>query len=112
MVSITTILHHIQQPWLFEPSADNYYFCESAACQVVYFGNDDTVIDYVRLRSVIAAKERSAEALICHCYGVTRVASLDPQIRAYVVAQTQAGPCACETRNPSGRCCLKDFPKG
>jgi hypothetical protein len=28
-----------------------------------------------------------------------------------VMAQTKAGLCSCDTSNPSGRCCLKDFPK-
>jgi len=39
------------------------------------------------------------------------VALADPGIRDFVVAQTRLGLCACDTRNPSGRCCLIDFPR-
>jgi hypothetical protein len=28
-----------------------------------------------------------------------------------VIEQTRLHNCACDVRNPSGRCCLKDFPK-
>jgi len=30
-------------------------------------------------------------------------------IKAFVIQQTKEGLCACESRNPSGRCCLADF---
>ena len=32
--------------------------------------------------------------------------------KEFVMAQTKAQNCACEIRNPSGKCCLVDFPKG
>jgi len=32
-------------------------------------------------------------------------------IKAFVVQQTKEKLCACESRNPSGRCCLADFKR-
>jgi len=34
----------------------------------------------------------------------------DKRLKDFVVEQTKADVCACDIRNPSGRCCLKDFP--
>jgi hypothetical protein len=36
----------------------------------------------------------------------------NPGTREFVVEQTKLKHCACEVQNPSGKCCLKDFPKG
>lgn len=112
-VARTTILHHVQQPWLHGLEEQNYYFCDDPDCEVVYFGDDDSVINKNQLRTQVGIKQTSPEALICYCFGVSRhEAETSPQAKAFVVEQTRQSQCACETRNPSGRCCLKDFPKG
>jgi hypothetical protein len=50
--------------------------------------------------------------MLCYCFGVTKAdARSDPGIKKFVMAQTKLGLCACEMRNPSGRCCLPDFPR-
>jgi hypothetical protein len=57
-------------------------------------------------------KETDGDVLLCYCFGVSRAdAACDPALRDFVVAATRDGQCACDTRNPSGRCCLKDLPK-
>ena len=62
------------------------------------------------LRSAI--KEYNEDRLICYCYGVTmKQASTNSNIKPFVIQETKEDSCACETRNPSGRCCLKNFPK-
>ena len=33
------------------------------------------------------------------------------EIKDFVIKSTKEKTCACTTRNPSGKCCLKDFPK-
>lgn len=60
---------------------------------------------------------RSNEEILCYCYNITygkvlgEIEALGYSTsRAYVKEQTQAGDCACKTKNPSGKCCLKDFP--
>lgn len=111
-VSLRTIQHHLASAWTWQPTATNYYFCDDPECVVVYFGDDGSTIEKSRLRTPVGVKEKSANGLLCYCFGVSRGDFLkDPATRDFVVAQTQAGRCSCETSNPSGRCCLKDFPK-
>ncbi len=109
-VSVRTITHHIKNPWEWKPDAQRYFFCDDPDCDVVYFGEDDSTIRKTELRTRVGVKETSADAPLCYCYGINKSDATMPGVRDYVVGQTRAGNCACETRNPSGRCCLKDFP--
>jgi hypothetical protein len=111
-VSVRTITHHITQPWAWVPSARKYYFCDDPDCAVAYFGDDDSIVLKSQLRTRLGATERSEHALLCYCFGISRADFVrDPATREYVIAQTRTGACSCETSNPAGRCCLKDFPK-
>ena len=111
-VSASTISHHLKQPWSWHTKAQSYYFCDDPGCKVVYFAEDDSVIQQSELRTSVGIKTQQPDSLICYCYGVTlQAAKAHPEIRKFVIKKTRAGECACDTRNPSGRCCLKDFPK-
>jgi hypothetical protein len=111
-VSSTTIKHHISKPWRHEIRDQGYYFCTDPKCNVVYFGEDNTVIEKTSLRTQVGIKEQSENALVCYCYGVTRTEAIHtPEAKAFVLRETKEHVCACETRNPSGRCCLSEFPK-
>ncbi|WP_367396748.1 putative iron-sulfur cluster-binding metallochaperone [Sinimarinibacterium sp. CAU 1509] len=111
-VSSSTIKHHIKAPWLWQEKAQRYYFCSDPHCDVVYFGQDGSVIDVAGVRSDVGVKNQSMTALVCYCYGVTRAeAAVNPRIREFVIAETKQHRCACEVRNPSGQCCLADFPR-
>ncbi len=110
-VSPRTIRHHLREAWHWDDRGRRYYFCDDPACAVAYFSDDGAVILKTALRTAAGVKELAPDALICHCFGVTRAAALsDPDARQFVLAQTRCGECSCETSNPSGRCCLKDFP--
>ncbi len=109
-VSDKTILLHISEPWSWDGKKQAYYFCEDPECEVVYFGEDKSIITKSALRTVIGIKEKSEDALICYCFGVSKRAAVDSQIKKFVIKNTKDHACACEIRNPSGRCCLKDFP--
>ena len=111
-VSARTIEHHIRQSWSWQDSGRRYFFCDDPDCDVVYFGDDDSVILKSQLRTQVGVKEAGDDAPLCYCFGITRGDALgDPAIRDFVVERTRQGLCSCETSNPSGRCCLKDFPK-
>jgi hypothetical protein len=111
-VSRKTILHQIKTPWLWNSRQQNYYFCEDPECDVVYFGQDDSVIRKSELRMKVGIKEKSDDALVCYCFGVTaQDAATIPEVKAFVMGETKGHVCECEARNPSGKCCLKDFPK-
>lgn len=111
-VSPVTMKHHIRAPWAWREQHQGYYFCTDPDCRVVYFGEDGSIIDRAALRADVGVKQKSDNALVCYCYSISRrEAALDPRIREFVVEETRQQRCACEYRNPSGRCCLADFPK-
>lgn len=110
-VPYSTVLQQIKNPWKLLPKEQVYYFCDDPNCDVVYFGIDDSKILKHQLRIKVGIKESSEDALVCYCFGVSKSeAKTNEQAKAFVVEQTQHSLCSCTTRNPSGRCCLKDFP--
>ena len=107
-----TITHHIKDAWTWQPTGHRHFFCDDPACEIVYFGDDGSTIPRSQLRTRVGLKELSDNSLLCYCFGITKADfSVNPATKDFVVAQTKAGLCSCETSNPSGRCCLKDFPK-
>lgn len=111
-VPIKTMLHHIKKPWIHMPAEQKYYYCSKPSCDVVYFAERSTAITKSDIRTRIGVKEQSDDALICFCFGVSKKeATLNANVKDFVIQQTKASMCSCETTNPSGRCCLKDFPK-
>lgn len=111
-VKINTLMQHIIKPWESHLPNQEYYFCDDPYCDVVYFGQNDIVINKDQVRTSIWQKESEYESEICYCFGATRKqADENKNIWAFILEQTKKGLCSCEERNPSGRCCLKDFPK-
>ena len=108
-VSPTTILHHINEPWNWRNNQQGYYFCDDPECEVVYFGEDGSAINKSSLRTELGIKENKDDSLICYCFGITKAASSSQNIKEFVIKSTKDKICACLMRNPSGRCCLKDF---
>ena len=110
-VKVDTILHHLKCPWTHQLKTQRYYFCDSPECEAVYFGEDGSVLTLDDVRHPIGQKQTTKDKLICYCFGVTfGEATQDTTIKDFVIQQTKQGICSCETSNPSGRCCLKDFP--
>lgn len=112
LVSTDTIKHHVKSPWTLQSETQGYYFCTDPNCSVVYFAQDNSVIKHDELRTVVGIKSKSSDALICYCYGITKTEAInDPLTRQFVVREKKSGNCACKARNPSGKCCLGDFPR-
>lgn len=111
-VSAKTISHHLKEAWKWKGEGVRYFFCDDPDCDIVYFGDDDSVISKSQLRTTVGVKEASYDALACYCFGVSKADAIsDPHIRDYVKLQTKHAQCSCDVSNPSGRCCLKDFPR-
>ena len=111
-VSLVTIKHHITEPWDWDAKSQGYYFCDDPDCDVVYFGEDRSLIYRSDLRTRVGVKEKSVDSDLCYCFGVTfNQANSNNDIKSFIRQETRQHACSCETRNPSGRCCLKDFPK-
>ena len=111
-VSPTTIKYHVSEPWNWDAKTQDYYFCDDPDCDVVYFGADSSLIYQSDLRTEVGIKGKSPDRVICYCFGVSMdQAKADNDIKSFVLKETKERSCACESRNPSGRCCLKDFPR-
>ncbi|MFZ3385137.1 MAG: hypothetical protein WA144_14555 [Candidatus Methanoperedens sp.] len=98
---------------------DGFYFCETPACEVVYFNNRQRV--YLHKQDVkvrIGIKETENPVPVCYCFGWTQERIFE-QIRQLgystavreIGAKIKADECACDINNPSGRCCLGEVNK-
>ncbi len=97
-----------------------YYFCDASDCEVVYFALDPKAPRFRRedLVARVGAKETADPIPVCYCFGVTRQDIWD-EIRSTgkstvaerITAEVEAGHCACEVKNPSGKCCLGDVTR-
>jgi hypothetical protein len=110
-VARTTLLHHLRGVWRRKLPEQAYYFCDDPDCAVVYFGADGLWFTLQDLREPVGQKSRDPQRPLCYCFGINHAEAVDDsRCREFVVAQTKSGSCDCRIRNPSGRCCLGDFP--
>ncbi|WP_117238230.1 hypothetical protein [Thermus sediminis] len=81
--------------------------CQDPGCPVVYYGREG-VYTLGEVRFPIYDKGAS---WVCYCFGWTREAIREALARgedpvAQVAEGVREGRCACDLRNPRGRCCL------
>ncbi len=114
-VGTTTLLHQLKRPWQQGLEEGDYYFCAEQECEVVYFSREGARFDDTALRTAVGQKSTEPERLICYCFDIRHSDLADEasakQCRDFVISETRNKVCACEQRNPSGKCCLRDFPK-
>lgn len=88
---------------------------------MVYFSTEGECYTRDQVRAMGYEKTANPADLVCHCFDVTAVRVMDEYRSGdrlsndFIVEQTRQQRCACEARNPSGRCCLKgirDIEKG
>ncbi len=92
-----------------------YRFCESPACDVVYFSEKDPGHRFVRseLRVRVGQKEIEPPVQVCYCFDWT-TDDIERELRLTgsttipdrIKQKIQQGFCHCETMNPQGTCCL------
>ncbi len=89
-------------------------FCDSPECDVVYFSAaKDKTFTKSQLTVPVGIKERTGERPVCYCFGHS-VASIKQELRTKgrsdalqdIRAKMKSQGCRCETKNPSGSCCL------
>lgn len=92
-----------------------YYFCEAPGCDAVYFPLDTHAPLFRRGDLVVrvGSKETADPIPVCYCFGFTRkdieketAETGESTIADRISAEVKAGSCACEVKNPSGKCCL------
>ena len=108
------------KPELFERISDEQcYFCANPVCRVAYFPETQGACFYTNnLRVRIGAKETEDPKPLCYCFGFNESDVRDEiratgktEIPARIAELLKAGMCACDTRNPSGACCLGEITK-
>ena len=95
------------------PPRQDFWLCGDPGCEVVYFGAAGARVTLPEMR-VRPGFKRGGE-LLCYCFLILR-ADLEAEIAATgattvperIAARVKAGGCACEVRNPSGKCCLAE----
>ena len=113
-VNVLTVKSLVRHLGFGTPRA-HYYFCEDPSCDVVYFPWQPDAPTFRRsdLLVQVGLKEDSDPILVCYCFGVTRK-DIEEEIQQSgksafaerITAEVQKGNCACEVKNPSGKCCL------
>jgi Zinc binding domain len=111
LLTVKSLVRHLK----FGMPATQYYFCTAPDCDVVYFPSNPKAPAFSRddLLVRVGAKEAGEEATICYCFGINRrhirkevEAAGGSSVAEKIKTEVQAGRCACEVKNPSGRCCL------
>ena len=113
-VSVATVQYHVSYPLNTRLENTAYYYCAEPECTIAYFSNSGYRINYNQLRD----SETGKQHWLCYCFGISRQQFLQElkktsfsQAKAFVIEQTRLGHCSCETRNPSGQCCLAEFKR-
>ena len=90
------------------------YFCPNPDDDTLYFflGEDDPLtLNDVKVR--VGFKEREAPHPVCYCFDYAKEAIQDDyrqhgecRIESFIRDMVAKDLCACEVKNPTGRCCL------
>lgn len=113
-----TVLHHVKSEKLSRVGDDEYTFCVTPDCPVVYFAASGEMFTVSDVRELVTIKARGDERPLCYCFGFTKGDAREEitltgrsTIPARISGFIKAGMCACEVRNPSGACCLGQVNK-
>ncbi len=96
------------------PPRQDLALCCDAECEVVYFGEHGLTLRTNEVR-VVPGFKLGAEDLVCYCFlhsreAITTEAEIlgeSPTLES-IRASVKKKECACEVRNPAGKCCLRD----
>jgi len=119
-VEVRTLLHQLRPDRAERLGRSEYRFCEAPDCDTVYFSTDGVLtFGAADLRGRVGLKMLgSASAPVCYCFGFTAGnlatelgASGSAEVPRRIRALVKARMCACEVRNPSGRCCLGEIAR-
>lgn len=84
--------------------ATEYRLCGSPGCDVVYFA-DSLLFMREDVRAPVFPKEPPGARVVCYCFEIVE-GRIDAETESQIRAHVTAGRCACELKNPEGRCCL------
>ena len=89
-------------------------FCKTPTCSIVYYSPDGGLpFKKGDIRVRVGLKETEDSVGVCYCFDISERQIRDEIERtgkstasARIRKEVEAGNCACEIKNPSGRCCL------
>jgi hypothetical protein len=113
-VSRRTVLFMLKPHLLEQASTGTFRLCGVPACPTVYFEEDgNRVFTTKDLRVIVGLKAEIDPIPVCYCFGFDEshlrdeIASTgSTTIPDKISSLIREGLCACDTRNPSGNCCL------
>lgn len=95
-----------------------YGVCREQTCPVLYFSSDhEQSWETSDVRTTVGFKQPEDEPPhpVCYCFGYTEENIADEidetgesTVVEWITERVQADECACEFKNPTGRCCLGD----
>ncbi len=115
-ITVKSLVRHLP----FGMAPVQYYFCTTPACDVVYFPSNPNAPTFrpSDLCVRVGLKVERDPIPVCYCFGVERQDIADEvqrtgrsAIAERIKAEVKAGNCACEVKNPSGKCCLGDVTR-
>jgi hypothetical protein len=89
------------------PPRQVFRLCRERECGLLYFGDAGASVP---VSAVAEAPWFKGGAGVCYCFDYD-AAHLGKGAEAAITARVRAGDCACDLRNPSGRCCLPEVKR-
>ena len=118
-VSRKTVLLMLKPELLERAMHGSFSFCSARDCSIVYFedkGSQQFTVDDLRVR--VGLKVNGDPIPVCYCFGFDEKHIRDEieQTGNTIVPENvsrliREGLCACDSRNPSGMCCLGEVNK-
>ncbi len=113
-VDSETLRHLIRSSKRGEVKDAGYCFCKAPDCDTVYYHPESgQCFEKGDLIVRVGLKETEDPVWVCYCFGISKKMIVDEITRTGKSASggrirrdVAAGNCACEIKNPSGRCCL------
>ncbi len=117
-VARQTVVHHVKSEKLSSVGDEEYKFCSSENCAVVYYAASGQTFRIDDLRESVTSKTTGDARPLCYCFGFTEgfarqeiartgESSVSRQVSRFIKEKL----CSCEIRNPSGVCCLGEINK-
>lgn len=99
------------------PPRQDLWLCRDPDCAVVYFGARGLLLTADDLR-VVPGFKTGSDGLVCYCFGHRKddiardlAERGETSILESIKTEVEAGNCACEVRNPAGKCCLGEVQR-
>lgn len=114
-VEIVTVKSLVKEEFQSKIRSDNNYkFCKSPSCKLVYFSEDPANYFLTEeLKKKVTQKDGSLDVEVCYCFGHTRQTILTEIQKTGgssalqdIKTKMKDPGCFCERINPQGACCL------